>query len=93
MDPRVRAVAAVAPGASLPDEMGGRPVGIAHPEHDHITPVETIADWLASVGGGELAVVRGADHYLQAEAGDVSRQIAVFLARALAGWSPLESGA
>lgn len=93
MDPRVRAVAAVAPGASLPSDMGERPVCVAHPEHDHITPVQTIADWMASVGGGELAVVHGADHYLQAEAGDVSRQIAGFLARALAGWSPLESGA
>jgi hypothetical protein len=73
--------------------MGGRPVGVAHPEHDHITPVEVIADWMASVGGGELAVVHGADHYLRDEAGDVARQIAVFLARALAGGSPLESGA
>jgi alpha/beta superfamily hydrolase len=93
MDPRVRAVAAIAPGASLPTDMGGRPVGVAHPEHDHITPVEVIADWMASVGGGELAVVHGADHYLRDEAGDVARQIAVFLARALAGGSPLESGA
>ena len=93
MDPRVRAVAAVAPGASLPDDMGERPVCVAHPEDDHITPVEVIADWMAGIGGGELAVVHGADHYLQREAADVARQIAGFLARALAGWSPLESGA
>ena len=92
-DPRVRAVAVVAPGASLPDDMGGRPVCVAHPENDHITPVEVIADWMSSVGGGELAVVHGADHYLQREAGDVSNHLAAFLARALAGWSPLESGA
>ena len=92
-DPRVRAVAVVAPGASLPDDMGGRPVCVAHPENDHITPVAVIADWMSSVGGGELAVVHGADHYLQREAGDVSNHLAAFLARALAGWSPLESGA
>lgn len=92
-DPRVRAVAAVAPGASLPDDMGERPVFVAHPEADHITPVATVVDWMASVGGGELAVVHGADHYLQREAGDVSKALAAFLARVLAGWSPLESGA
>ncbi|MGB1527346.1 MAG: alpha/beta fold hydrolase, partial [Miltoncostaeaceae bacterium] len=72
---------------------GERAVCVAHPEDDHITPVEVIADWMAGIGGGELAVVHGADHYLQREAGDVARQIAGFLARALAGWSPLESGA
>jgi alpha/beta superfamily hydrolase len=92
-DPRVRAVAVVAPGASLTDDMVGRPVCVAHPENDHITPVAVIADWMSSVGGGELAVVHGADHYLQREAGDVSNHLAAFLARALAGWSPLESGA
>jgi pimeloyl-ACP methyl ester carboxylesterase len=72
--------------------MGERPVCVAHPENDHITPVEVIAAWRAGIGG-ELAVVHGADHYLQREAGDVARRIAGFLARALTGWSPLESGA
>lgn len=88
MDPRVRAVAAVAPGTSNPHDMGGRPVLVAHPEHDHITPVEDVAEWLGAAGGGQLAVVHGADHYLQAEAGDVARQVAVFLAGAMAGGSP-----
>ncbi len=88
MDPRVRAVAAVAPGLSNPDDMGGRPVLVVHPEHDHITPVEDVADWLGQAGGGEFAVVHGADHYLQAEAPQVARQVAAFLARALAGGSP-----
>jgi alpha/beta superfamily hydrolase len=92
-DPRVRAVGVVAPGASLPADMGGRPVCVAHPENDHITPVAVIADWISAVGGGELAVVHGADHYLQRDADDVSKHLAAFLARALAGWSPLESGA
>ena len=85
MDPRVRAVAAVAPGASLPDDMGERPVCVAHPENDHITPVQRIVDWMASMGGGELLVVHDADHYLQAEAGDVARQVAEFLARSFVG--------
>jgi hypothetical protein len=87
-DPRVRVVAAVAPGLSNPDDMGGRSVLVVHPEHDHITPVEGIADWLGAAGGGELAVVHGADHYLQGEAPDVARQVAAFLADALAGGSP-----
>lgn len=93
MDPRVRAVGVVAPGSTLPDDMGDRAVFVAHPEHDHITPIEVIADWMSSVGGGELAVVHGADHYLQRDADDVSKHLAAFMARALAGWSPLESGA
>lgn len=84
MDPRVRAVAAVAPGLQNPDDMGDRPVLVVHPEHDHITPVEDVAEWLRAAGGGQLAVVHGADHYLQAEAGDVARQVSMFLARALA---------
>lgn len=93
MDPRVRAVAAVAPGLSNPDDMGGRPVLVAHPEHDHITPVQDVADWLGSAGGGQFAVVHGADHYLQDEAVDVARQVAAFLARALAGgWAPSAMG-
>ncbi len=85
MDPRVRAVAAVAPGIRNPDDMGDRPVLVVHPEHDHITPVEDVAEWLGAAGGGQLAVVHGADHYLQAEADDVARQVAAFIARALAG--------
>lgn len=83
-DPRVRAVALVAPGASMPATLDGRPIAIAHPEHDHITEPEVLADWLASIGGGELAVIHGADHYLRSQAGEVSDYLGDFLARSLA---------
>ncbi|MSO45125.1 MAG: alpha/beta fold hydrolase [Thermoleophilia bacterium] len=90
-DPRVRAVAAVAPGSTLPTDMGGSVVAVAHPENDHITPVPVIADWMESVGGGELTVIHGADHFLIHHAPEVSMLLAAFLARALSSPPPLES--
>ena len=82
-DPRVRAIALVAPGASMPATLDGRPIAIAHPENDHITHPQVLADWLQSIGGGELAVIHGADHYLRDRAGEVSDYLGDFLARAL----------
>ena len=82
-DPRVRAVALVAPGASMPATLDGRPIAIAHPENDHITDPEVLADWLQSIGGGELAVIHGADHYLRDRADEVSDYLGDFLVRSL----------
>ena len=82
-DPRVQAVALVAPGSSMPATLGGRPIAIAHPENDHLTDPQVLADWLASIGGGELAVINGADHYLRDRAGEASEYLGDFLARSL----------
>ena len=82
-DPRVRAVALVAPGASMPATLDGRPIAIAHPENDHITEPQVLADWLSSIGGGELVVIHGADHSLRDRAGEVSDYLGDFLARVL----------
>ncbi len=82
-DPRVLAIALVAPGASMPATLDGRPIAIAHPENDHITEPQVLADWLSSIGGGELAVIRGADHSLRDRAGEVSNYLGDFLARVL----------
>jgi len=82
-DPRVRATALVAPGASMPATLDGRPIAIAHPENDHITEPQVLADWLQSIGGGELAVIHGADHYLRDRADEVSDYLGEFLIRSL----------
>ena len=83
-DPRVRAIALVAPGAAMPTDLGGRPVAIAHPDGDHITPPAVIADWMERAGGGELLVLRDADHFLRDRAGEVTDFLGDFLAGALA---------
>ncbi len=82
-DPRVLAIALVAPGASMPATLDGRPIAIAHPEHDHITEPPVLADWLQAIGGGELAVIHDADHSLRDHAGEVSDYLGDFLARVL----------
>jgi len=56
---------------------------IAHPENDHITEPQVLADWLRSMGGGELAVIHGADHYLRDRADEVSDYLGEFLIRSL----------
>ncbi len=90
-DERVRAVAVVAPGASMPESLDGRPIAIVHPENDHLTPPAVLADWLASIGGGELVVVQGADHFLRTQAEEAADVLAEFLLRVIADGSPVES--
>lgn len=92
-DPRVRAVAVVAPGSTLPKHMGARPIAVAHPEHDHLTPPGTVADWLDTVGGGDLMVMNGADHFLRDDADRAADYLADFLRRVLLSGAPLEFAA
>jgi hypothetical protein len=42
-----------------------------------------VADWLQAIGGGELAVIHGADHYLRDRADEVSDYLGDFLIRSL----------
>jgi len=92
-DPRVCAVALVAPGASMPETLGGRPIAIVHPENDHLTPPAVLADWLASIAGGELVVVQGADHFLGTQAEEAADVLAEFLLHVITDGSPVESRA
>ncbi len=91
-DPRVRAVAVVAPGSTMPEDMGARPIAVAHPEHDHLTPPGTVADWLDSIGGGDLMVLNGADHFLRDDADRAADHLAEFLRRGLSPGGPVEGG-
>ena len=59
-------------------------MAIAHPDGDHITPPAVIADWMERAGGGELLVLRDADHFLRDRAGEVTDFLGDFLAGALA---------
>ncbi len=62
-----------------------------HHENDHLTPPAVLADWLASIGGGELVVVQGADHFLRTQAEEAADVLAEFLLRVIADGSPVES--